>query len=156
MSIFFRIAACAALSIALVAPACALDKPEKDLRLSLYEDVVHAPGSVVVAARYGGAWGLRFGGWVRDTHAQQGASNKLAGIDHVWEYAGWRAGLGVVWIDQKTNLSGTHWDFDVSLAYDFSRRVSLEYRHYSHGKKLGIDNDVPNGGWNLLGVGLIF
>lgn len=153
----FRIAASVTLSTALVAPVFALDKPEVDLRLSVSEDVVHAPGSVVVSGRYGGAWGLKLGAWVRDTHVEHGAaSNKLAGIDHVWKYAGWRAGLGVVWIDQETNLSGTHWDFDVSLAYDFGRRVFLEYRHYSHAKKLGISEDVPNGGWNLLGVGVIF
>lgn len=154
---FYRIAAGAALLVALVAPARALDTPEVDFRFSVWGDVVHSPGSLVVSGRYGGAWGLRAGAWMHDTHAEEGAAkNKLAGFDHVWEYAGWRAGLGAVWIDQKTNLSGTHWDFDVSLSYDLVKHVSVEFHHFSHAKKLGISEETPNGGWNLLGLALIF
>lgn len=152
----FTLTAAAVLSMALVAPARALERPEVGLRVSLYEDVVHAPGSLVVSARYGGGWGLRLGAWVRDSHVEGGAPDKFGGIDHVWKYRDLRAGLGAVWIDDTTKLNGTHWDFDVSLAYDVTRRVFVEYHHFSHGKKLGIDNDVPNGGWNLLGVGWIF
>ncbi len=148
--------ACAALLIALATPARALDNPEVDLRLVVSADFVHAPGSMVVSGRYGGAWGLRLGAWVRDVHADPGAPNKLAGGDYVWKYRNWRAGLGAVWIDETSNLNGTHWDFDVSLAYDLGGRVFAEYHHFSHGRKAGINEDVPNDGWNLLGIGWIF
>jgi len=152
----FRIAAAAALLIAHAAPARALDTLAPDLRLWVSEDFVHAPGSLMISGRYGGAWGLRLGAWIRDSHIEGGIPDKFGGIDRVWAYRGWRAGLGAVWIDDTTKLNGTHWDFDVSLGYDLTRRISLEYHHFSHGKKLGFDEDVPNGGWNLLGIGLIF
>ncbi len=67
-----------------------------------------------------------------------------------------RAGLGAAWIDEKTNVNGTLWLFDVSLAYDITRNVFIEYRHHSHGSKLGIERDVRNGGWNLIGIGYSF
>jgi hypothetical protein len=42
------------------------------------------------------------------------------------------------------------------VAYGLTGRVFVEYRHHSHGARLGIERDRPNGGWNLLGVGLAF
>jgi hypothetical protein len=140
----------------LSAPSYALDETKGGLRLSVAEDFVHAPGSVVISGRYGGAWGVRAGFWARDRNAEGGAPNKFAGVDYMWTYEKWHAGLGTVWIDEKNSLNGTHWDFDVSLAYDLSGRIFVEYRHYSHGRKLGIKKDAPNDGWNLVGVGLAF
>jgi len=148
------------LSLFAVAPARALDlQPDETrpgLRLSVAEDFVHAVGSVVVSARYGGAWGVRAGFWARDRNAEGGAPNKFAGVDYMLTYGKWHAGLGTVWIDETNGLNGTHWDIDASLAYDLSEWVFVEYRHYSHGRKLGIKKDAPNDGWNLVGVGLIF
>jgi hypothetical protein len=140
----------------LSAPSYALDETRADLRLSVSEDFVHAPGSMVVSARYGGSWGARLGFWARDSHVQPGAPNFFVGIDHVWTCSKWRAGFGAVWIDELNDLNGTHLDFDVSLGYDMSSRVFVEYRHHSHGRKLGISKDASNDGWNLIGVGLIF
>jgi hypothetical protein len=140
----------------LSAPSYALDETRPDLRLSASDDFVHARGSMVVSARYGGSWGARLGFWVRESHVEPSKANFFAGIDHVWTYSKWRAGLGAVWIDEVNDLNGTHWDFDVSLGYDLSSRVFIEYRHHSHGRKLGISKDVSNDGWNLIGVGLIF
>src|SRR6266571_863252 len=134
------------LSLFAIAPARALDlQPDETrpgLRLSVAEDFVHAVGSVVVSAR--------------DGNAEGGAPNKFAGVDYMLTYGKWHAGLGTVWIDETNGLNGTHWDIDASLAYDVSERVFVEYRHYSHGRKLGIKKDAPNDGWNLVGVGLIF
>ena len=111
---------------------------------------------MVVSARYGGGWGARLGFWVRESRVERSAANFFAGIDHVWTYSKWRAGIGAVWIDEVNDLNGTHWDFDVSLGYDLSSRVFVEYRHHSHGRKLGISQDASNDGWNLIGIGLIF
>jgi hypothetical protein len=140
----------------LSAPSYALDETKADLRLSLSDDFVHAPGSMVVSARYGGSWGARLGFWARDSHVQPGAPNFFVGIDHVLTYSKWRAGFGAVWIDEVNNLNGTHWDFDVSLGYDLSSSGFVEYRHHSHGRKLGISKDASNAGWNLIGIGVIF
>ncbi len=142
------------------APSHALDlgleETKVGLRLSVAEDFVHAPGSVVVSTRYGGAWGAKVGVWARDSNAQPGTPNFFAGVDYMWTHGNWHAGLGTVWIDETNSLNGTHWDFDVSAAYDLTGRVFVEYRHFSHGRKLGIKKDASNGSWNLIGVGLVF
>ena len=153
---FRTIAAAMALSFLLVAPAHAADETRVDLRLSIGVDIVNAPGSVLISGRYGGSWGVKAGFWAYHDHIQEGAPNALAGVDRIWTYGAWRAGFGVVWIDRVNKLNGTHPDFDLSLAYDLSKRVSLEFRHFSHGGMLGIDRTAPNRGWNLIGVGLIF
>lgn len=142
--------------LVLSAPSHALDETKAELRLSVSDDFVHAPGSTVVSARYGGAWGARLGFWARESHAERSTANFFAGVDHVWTYSKWRAGLGAVWIDQVNDLNGTHLDFDVSLGYDLASWVFVEYRHHSHGRKLGISKNASNDGWNLIGVGLIF
>ena len=142
--------------VLLGAPSYALDETRPDLRLSVSDDFVHARGSMLVSARYGGGWGARLGFWVRESHVESSKANFFAGIDHVWTYSKWRAGIGAVWIDEVNDLNGTHWDFDVSLGYDLSSRVFVEYRHHSHGRKLGISKDASNDGWNLIGIGLIF
>ena len=142
--------------LSLSTPSYALDETRADLRMSVSDDFVHARGSMVVSARYGGAWGARVGVWARESHVESSKANFFAGIDHVWTYSKWRAGLGAVWIDKVNDLNGTHWDFDVSLGYDLSGRVFVEYRHHSHGRKLGISKNASNDGWNLVGVGVIF
>lgn len=140
----------------LSAPSHALDETKAELRLSVSDDFVHARGSTLVSARYGGAWGARLGFWTHESHVESSKAHFFAGIDHVWTYSNWRAGLGAVWIDEVNELNGTHWDFDVSLGYDLSSRVFVEYRHHSHGRKLGISKNASNDGWNLVGVGVIF
>jgi hypothetical protein len=140
----------------LSAPSFALDETKPDLRLSVSDDFVHARGSTLVSGRYGGAWGARLGFWARESHVESSKANFFAGVDYVWTYSNWRAGLGAVWIDEVNDLNGTHWDFDVSLGYDLSSRVFVEYRHHSHGRKLGVRKNASNDGWNLVGVGVIF
>jgi len=135
--------------------ALQLDETRKDFRVALSEDFMHASGSTLLALRYGGAWGVTAGGWLAtdDVHPDP---HGFAGANRVWTSGRWRAGLGAIWMDEETSVNGTHWLFDVSLSYDFTRRVYVEYRHFSHGSKLGIAKDKPNGGWNLIGVGLSF
>jgi hypothetical protein len=133
-----------------------LDETKPALRLTVAEDLVHAKGSVVVSARYGGAWGVRAGFWARTTGFEGDAPNVLAGVNYMWTVGRVRAELGAVWIDKTNDLNGTHLDFDAALAFDLTERVFLEYRHYSHGKKAGIAKDASNDGWNLFGVGVTF
>ena len=140
----------------LSAPSYARDETKVDLRLSAGVDVIHAPGSVVVSGRYGGDWGAKVGFWGNGARIEGGAPDMLAGVDHVWTYSSWRAGFGLVWINKLNRLNGTYLDFDLSLAYDLSAPVSLEFRHFSHGGMFGIDRAAANRGWNLVGVGLIF
>jgi hypothetical protein len=144
-------------ALAFAAPSFALqlDEARKDLRLSLSEDFMHAHGATLLAGRYGGAWGAKAGAWL-DAGDVRPKPHGFVGADRVWTIGGWRAGLGAIWMDEKTSVSGTRWLFDVSLAYDVTPRLFVEYRHFSHGARLGIKKDVPNGGWNLIGIGIAF
>jgi len=143
-------------SLLVGAPCYALDETKVDLRLSVADDVSWGPGSTVVSGRYGGSWGVKLGFWIRDSHVEPGAPNKLAGVDYVWTESKWRFGLGTVWIDEENSVNGTRWNFDLSLAYDLPNRVFVGYQHYSHGSILGIRKSESNEGWNLIGVGLAF
>lgn len=153
-------AALAFLCFALVAAAPAgawnWDETKPALRLSLGLDVYRAPGTVVASARYGGGWNVKASAWVRDVHVQPEAPGFLLGGGYAWTKSKWRFGAGVVWIDDENDINGTRWNFDASIAYDMSDRVFFEYQHYSHGAILGLKKDASNGGWNLIGVGLIF
>jgi hypothetical protein len=155
-SISNRAAAVLAAIVALVfsSPSHAFDlslEPTRSaLRVTLAEDFVHANGSLVVSARYGGAWGVRAGVWTHATGFEGGKPSGFAGANYMWTYGSWRAEFGTVWIDKTSDLNGTHWDFDVAAAYDLSNRWYLEWRHYSHGRKLGIAKDKSNDGWNLI------
>jgi hypothetical protein len=133
-----------------------LDPTRSALRVTVAEDFVHAKGSVVVSARYGGAWGVRAGFWTHATGFEGGKPSGFVGADYMWTYGSWRAELGTVWIDKTSDLNGTHWDFDVAVAYDISERWFVEWRHYSHGRKLGIAANEANDGWNLIGMGVAF
>ena len=112
-----------AVGLLLSSPSHALDETKANLRLSVSDDFVHARGAMLVSARYGGAWGARLGFWARESQVEPSKAHYFAGIDHVWTYSKWRAGLGAVWIDETNDLNGTHWDFDASLGYDLSSRV---------------------------------
>lgn len=157
-----RAARLAFVCLALVAAAparawpWAWDETRPALRLSLGLDVYRAPGAMVASARYGGSWNVKASAWVRDVHVQPEAPNYLLGGGYVLTKSKWRFGAGVVWIDEENNANGTRWNFDLSIAYDMSDRVFFEYQHYSHGAILGLGKDASNGGWNLVGVGLVF
>ena len=144
------------LLLAAAAPARALDPTPVGLRLSLLDEFTTGAGSLLLYARYGGAWGLKLGTWIRDVHVVPRAPNVVAGGDYVWTLSKWRLGVGIVWIDRTTNYNGTLWNFNFSVSYDLSDRIFCEYQHFSHGSKLGIKTDAANEGWNLLGIGFFF
>ena len=149
-------AALACLAVSVAAPAQAGDETTPALRLSLGLDTYRAAGSMVASARYGGDWNLKASVWVREAHVRPEAPKGLLGAGYVWTKSRWRFGAGLVWIDGENNANGTRWNFDASIAYDWTDRVFFEYQHYSHGSLLGLSKDASNGGWNLLGVGLVF
>ncbi len=128
------------------------------LRVSAGTDVFRAPGTLVANARYGGTWGARLGWWVHGgSDIRPSSPTLLAGADYMLTF--WkkiRGGFGVAWIDRETNVNGTRWNFDATLAWDLSGRVFVEYRHQSHGAILGISPNTPNGGWNIVGIGYTF
>jgi len=148
--------ALACLVVFAAAPVRAWDETTPALRLSLGLDVYRAAGAMVASVRYGGNWNVKAGAWVRDVHILPEAPNMLLGGGYMWTKSKWRFGAGLVWIDGENNVNGTPWNFDASVAYDWSDRAFFEYQHYSHGTLLGLRRDVSNGGWNLFGVGLIF
>src|SRR5256885_9588961 len=90
----------------LSAPSHALDDTKADLRLSVSDDFVHARGSIVVSARYGGGWGARLGFWARESHVEPSKAHFFAGIDHVWTYSKWRARLGAHWDHEVNEITG--------------------------------------------------
>jgi len=149
------------LSLLSCAPSHALDlgleETRPGLRLSAGADVFRTPGTVVVSGRYGGDWGARLGFWAHDAGGvHPGVPNMVASVDRMWTIAKFRAAAGLAWIDETNSVNGTRWNFDFTLAYDVSNRVFVEYRHQSHGAILGISEHTPNGGWNIVGVGLTF
>ena len=146
--------------LALVAspPSDALDLKTEDtrpgLRLSAGVDVLRAPGSIAASGRYGGTWGARLGAWAySNSRVGKEPPNVLIGVDYVLTRKKWRGGLGVAWIDKVNLMNGTRWNLDMTLAYDLSDRVFVEYRHQSHAAILGVRTDAPNGSWNILSLG---
>ena len=136
--------------------AWSLDETKVDWRLALSADFYRAEGSMVASARYGGSWGLKLGAWVRDNNVDPHAPNVVVGADYVFTKSKWRFGAGIAWIDEENNINGTRWNFDLSLGYDLSNRLFLQYQHYSHGSGLGVERSTANYSWNLLGVGFVF
>jgi hypothetical protein len=149
-----------ALGLSAILPATASyasgdNETQVALRLSVSDSAINDAGAVLMSGRYGGAWGMRAGVWIRDPHLQDGAPHLFAGMDRVWTDNKWHYGLGVVWIDDVNEVNGTRWNFDLALAYDLSNRIFVEFLHLSHGSKaLGIKKDLPNLGWNFIGLGL--
>jgi len=137
-------------------PSPARDEAEAppQWRLSLYGAVANGTGSVLTAGRYGDAWGIRAGAWLRQVHVEGAPPDVFAGVDHLWRSGKWRYGIGVVWIDKENRLNGTRWNFSLSVAYDLSDRYFIELLHFSHGSMAGIEKDADNVGWDLLGLGV--
>src|SRR3954467_13422113 len=110
------------------ASALQLDETPTELRGTLSQDYLHARGATLLAARYGGAWGVRLGTWL-STNDLDPKPHLGTAADYVWPLGKWRAGLGAPRVDETTNINGTHWLHDVSLAYDLTRRHPCRYRH---------------------------
>jgi hypothetical protein len=133
------------------------DETKPSLRLSVSADVYRVPGTVAAMARYGGSWNVKAGTWLYNRGVEPHAPSLLLGGGYVFTKWNFRLGLGLVWInDVNENVNGTRWNIDASIAYDLSERWFVEYQHYSHAAILGVQDDVSNGGWNLVGLGMIF
>lgn len=131
------------------------DETQVALRLSVSDSIINDAGAALISGRYGGAWGVRVGYWARDPHLESGAPHLVAAMDHVWTSKKWHYGIGAAWIDHDNEVNGTRWNFDLSLAYDLSDRIYVEFLHFSHGSKvLGIKKQLPNLGWDFIGVGI--
>jgi len=149
--------------LALCRPATAgvfdlhFDETRTSLRVSVGADVFRVPGTTVASVRYGGSWNVKAATWLHNAGVDPDAPNLLLGGGYVLTMSRFRLGAGIVWIDKtNNNVNGTRWNVDGSVAYDVTDRVFVEYQHYSHGAILGVKRDVSNGGWNLLGLGVIF
>jgi hypothetical protein len=127
------------------------------VRVSVGIDVFNSPGAIVATGRYGGSWGLKLGYRLYQGSHLRGPGRVLVCSDYMLTFADKiRGGLGIAWIDGENNINGTRWNFDVTIAYDLSNKTFLEYRHQSHGAIFGLRTDVPNGGWNVFGLGYTF
>ncbi len=80
--------------------------------------------------------------------------------EEMWTVAGepvfrfWRlyAGIGLALSDERLceGRAGTKWNFSIVLGMRVSKRLDVQWRHRSHGADLGIREDTPNEGVNLL------
>ena len=149
------------LAFSQAAPARAFDWHIEDtrpaLRASVGVDVFRVPGTWVASARYGGSWNVKAATWLHNAGVDPSAPHLLFGGGYVLTMSRFRFGAGLVWIDKiNNNVNGTHLNVDASVAYDLSDRIFVEYQHYSHGAIVGVQQNVSNGGWNLVGLGVIF
>lgn len=80
--------------------------------------------------------------------------------EEMWTIAGepvfrfWRlyTGIGLSMSDERLcdGRAGTKWNFSVVLGMRVSKRLDVQWRHRSHGDDLGIREDTPNEGVNLI------
>ncbi|GMQ95382.1 MAG: hypothetical protein BMS9Abin13_495 [Patescibacteria group bacterium] len=61
-------------------------------------------------------------------------------------------GGGLVYLSETNEVNGTKLNFSFSARYVLNENWSLFYRHWSHGRQLGIKEDKENDGWNFLGI----
>lgn len=128
-----------------------------DVRTSMQFEALHAQGYWSPALRIGenGGYGLRLGHlrapeWAR--HVPGVESLSYIGVEREWCGVRWCGTLGVAKLTELTKINGTYYNFVLGVRYVIDKNWSLELTHFSHGALLGIENDKPNVGWNLLGV----
>ncbi|NIO40750.1 MAG: hypothetical protein GTO41_11565, partial [Burkholderiales bacterium] len=73
------------------------------------------------------------------------------GAEPIWRYKTFYTGFGLALSDERLcNLAGTKWNFSITLGLRISKRFDIQWRHRSHGADLGILEDTPNLGINLI------
>ncbi len=73
------------------------------------------------------------------------------GAEALWRYKRLYFGLGLAMSDERLcGLSGTKWHFSTAVGYRINEHLDVQWRHRSHGADLGIEEDEPNDGVNLI------
>ncbi|MHB1513355.1 MULTISPECIES: hypothetical protein [Acidiferrobacter] len=81
----------------------------------------------------------------------------VAGLDYNDRIGPVLLGLGGAYLTHTTFVNGTHWNFEVRLAYRFTPRLEALWTHFSNCKQIcGFDRSGPNLGWEFLGIGYRF
>lgn len=103
-------------------------------------DVVNIPEAVFLTAQYNHYHLL----YSRETGLGLGATLNV-------ERRGFSAGLGLVYLQNRTEVSGTHLNFLLTLDHCW-RNVCASIKHISHGSKLGIERHKENASFNILTI----
>ncbi len=81
----------------------------------------------------------------------------VAGLDYNYKLGPVLMGLGGAYLTHTTFVNGTNWNFELRLAYVFSRHFEALWTHFSNCKQIcGFDRSGPNLGWEFLGIGYRF
>jgi len=80
------------------------------------------------------------------------------GFEPIWKYKFFYVGLGLSLSDDYTSATGTKWNFSipVGVKFDLKKNIFIDanFRHRSHGSKLGIRESRDNLGLNILSLQL--
>jgi len=84
-----------------------------------------------------------------------------AGLEYLWRFPdeNIRVFLGGALLDGVNHVNGTKLNFSGGIAWQWTRRVSLQWRHYSNGAGFHSpisDDQAPNRGWNFFGASVDF
>lgn len=78
------------------------------------------------------------------------------GFEPIWKYKIFYAGLGLSLSDDYTPVTGTKWNFSIPVGARFNlgknKFIDANFRHRSHGSKLGIRESRDNLGLNTLSL----
>ncbi len=141
---------------AILLTALLLSTPARaEFAVGMAQEVVHARDTQAVVLRYDcRPW--RLGGyamaWKRlDRLNGAVAVDFNAGLSFV------DLTLGGAYIPHIDDINGTRWNFSLRAAFNFGRRLRLQYTHISDGKGLFKWADgKKNLGWNFLGLSFRF
>lgn len=103
-------------------------------------DVVHEPDTTALVLRHD---------WLHVIYAD--GIDGAVGAAWTLRDRGLEAALGVVVVQNTTERVGTHVNFMLVLGYTW-KDWAVRITHISHGRSLGIAEDKPNGGLNLLTI----
>lgn len=132
-----------------------LNQCEAADRLMFLGEVTHTEGTpAAMYERDLGPFAARVHGWHSLDHGDNYAVAGEYRVRSVFFPCDF-AGLGLSWLANRSALNGTNLNFSLSVGCQFERYVVLA-THYSHGSKLGIEPNKPNGGWNFVGGGFVW
>lgn len=75
------------------------------------------------------------------------------GAEPVFRFKKLYAGIGLALSDERLcERAGTKWNFSIAVGMRVTKRLDVQWRHRSHGDELGIRENTPNKGVNLIQV----